>query len=184
VSCSAADGENLPWTRAYPVRPYATVLLIVRRLLASAEQRSACNDGPLPSKSRRVDCGDIRCAIRRQLARGTRRLGRPAGSVIGVLLPPLWHQGHTSAQAPGCSRTAVENPRDSFALLGGFFPAARSAAAQAASGGPGWSVPARWRRVSWWGSAVILAPASSPPLGPENAQNLAQPAGRIEQRRR
>ena len=64
--------------------------------------------------------------------------GRPSWRpLVGVVLPPLWHQGH-KGNAPDCR--------------GGNYP--RTAAEVAApSGGLGWSVPARWRRAC--GGAVI-----------------------------
>jgi hypothetical protein len=44
--------------------------------------------------------------------------GRPSWwPVVGVVLPPLWHQGHTLCPGPERSRTAVENPRDSGSMV-------------------------------------------------------------------
>jgi hypothetical protein len=60
----------------------------------------------------------------RLLALRTRRPGRPAGPVIGAVLPLLWHQGHTPCPGPERSRTAVESPRIRLSF-GRAFPCQR-----------------------------------------------------------
>jgi hypothetical protein len=93
--------------------------------------------------------------------------GRPSWRpLIGVVLPPLWHQGHGATYAPDCH--------------GGNYP--RTAAEAPGSGGRTDGLrtsPRREGRVVGAsematgvvvGSAMILAPASSPTVWPKNAQ--------------
>jgi hypothetical protein len=84
----------------------------------------------------------------------------PELEVVGVVLPPLWHEGHKGR--PMLRRTAAgtitPGPQQRVPGSGGR-------ADEAHRESQGGRCQARWRRALWWEWAVILAPASSPPLG-------------------